>query len=58
MEKELTETEVLVKINSLKTKHELLKSEILNLIETIDVKEKELLSVEEEYAKMIEKLMK
>jgi hypothetical protein len=58
METELTDTEILVKINSLKIKHELLKTEILNFMENIDIKENELLLVEEEYAKMIEKLIK
>lgn len=57
METELTETEALVKMNSLKDRHELLKLEILNLLDEADVKQQELLLVEEEYAKLVGKLI-
>jgi len=55
---ELTETELLVRINTLKRQHELLKGDILNIIESLEVKEKELAVIEEEYAKLVEKLIK
>jgi len=58
MENQLTETEAIVRMNSLKDKHELLKMEILNLLDSVDIKQKELALVEEEYAKMIEILLK
>lgn len=54
--KELTETELLVKINSLKNKHEILKKEIIDALDLIEQKERELLVVEEEYVKLIGQL--
>jgi replicative DNA helicase len=54
--KELTSTELLVKINSLKDKHEILKKEIIDALQLIEEKEKELLSVEEQYVKLMAQL--
>lgn len=56
--KELTETELLVRINTLKRQHELLKGDILNIIADLETKEQELAAIELEYAQHVEKLIK
>jgi len=50
----MSKTEALVKINSLKTKHELLKKEIIDLTYQIENKQSELAEIEDEYIKLIE----
>lgn len=55
---EPTETEILTRINSLKIKHELLKKELTDLITTMEIKEKELIEVENEYGVLISKMIK
>lgn len=54
---EITDTERLAKINSLKDRHEQLKREILIHLNEIEQKQVELLTVEEEYVRMMEKLI-
>lgn len=55
---EMTDTERLVKINSLKAKHDTLKRELLEHIDAIEEKQKEMHLVEEEYVRLMEKLIK
>lgn len=54
----MTKTDALVKINSLKERHESLKKEILDLVTEIEEKETELTKIEFEYVKCIEILTK
>lgn len=51
---QITKTEALVKINSLKLKHEILKKEIIDLTYSLEEKQNELLAIEAEYIKVIE----
>jgi hypothetical protein len=53
---EMSETEVLVRINKLKLRHELLKQELMDHITHIEEKEKELDSIESEYVQLIQKI--
>lgn len=55
---EMTDTERLAKINSLKDKHESIKREILIHLNELEQKQGELLMIEEEYVKLMEKLIK
>lgn len=50
----MSKTEALVKINSLKDKHEMLKKEIIDLTYQIENKQTELSEIESEYVKLIE----
>lgn len=50
----MSKTEALVKINSLKDKHELLKKEIIDLTYQIENKQTELSEIESEYVRLIE----
>ncbi len=54
---EITKTEALVKVNKLKIDHENKKKEIIDLIEQLNEKEKEMELIEVEYMKYIEKLL-
>lgn len=54
--KDLTETEILVRLNTIKDRHELLKKEILEHLDSVELKEKELMSIEEEYVGLMAKL--
>lgn len=53
----MTETEILTRINSLKTKHELLKRELIDLVVIMENKENEMLEIESEYAALISKMI-
>jgi hypothetical protein len=55
-EKELTQTEIITRINSLKIRHDNLKQEIIDHLTSIEVNEKELAQVEEEYVMLISKI--
>lgn len=57
MEHEMTDTEILTRINSLKTKHELLKRELIDLTVVMENKENEMLEIESEYAALISKII-
>lgn len=54
----MTETEVLTRINHLKIRHEVLKKEILDHFAAIEIHEREMANVEEEYVGLIAKMMK
>jgi len=55
--KNLTDTEILTRVNSLKVKHENVKKELIDLLVVLEQKEAELNSIEEEYTHLIGKMV-